>query len=65
MVIHRESLPLKDLAISAKSGGGIHFGVMGLSSGVFADWLEMVEVLTVGATVSLGHPILWVTGKGP
>ena len=75
MVMCRESSPLKDLAIFAKLGDGIHFCVMGLPSGVFAHWLEIVKVpvlwletvkvFTIGVTVSFEHPILQVTGKEP
>ena len=61
MVMHGELSPLKDLAISAKLGGGIQFCVTGLSSGVFACWLETAKVMVVG----FQHPILWVTGKEP
>ena len=65
MVICGESPPLKDLAISAQPGGGICLGVTGLSGGVFAHWLEMVEAFAIMEMVSFEHCILWVTEKEP
>ena len=44
IVMLGESPPHKDLAISAKPGGGICFCVMGLPSGVFTNWLGTVGV---------------------
>ena len=38
MIMCGESSPLKDLAISAKLGSGIHLGVMGSPSGVSTHW---------------------------
>ena len=73
MVTHGESSPLKDLAISAKPGGSVCICAMGLPSGVFTHWLEIVQVSVIwlntvqgfapGVMVSFEHPILWVTGK--
>ena len=75
MVICGELPPLKDLAISAKLGSSIHLGVMGLSSGVFTHWLEMIEipgiwletvkVSAIGGMVSFECPILLVKEKEP
>ena len=75
MAICGELPPLKDLAISTELGSGIYLGVMGLFSGVFAHWLEMVEVagiwletvkvFAVAGMVSFEHPILWVMEKEP
>ena len=75
MIVHGELPPLKDLAISAKPGGGIHIGVKGLSGSVFAHWLEMVKVpdiwletvkvFAIAGMVSFEHPILWVMEKNP
>ena len=76
MVIHRKLSLHRDLAISTKLGSGMSFCEMGLPSGVFAHWLEIVDVpvlwletvkvLTIGVmVVSFEHPILPVTGKEP
>ena len=76
IVMHCVLSPYKDLTISAKLGGGIHFCAMGLPSGVFAClwetvnvpglWLEIVKVLAIEVmVVSFEHPILWATGKEP
>ena len=76
MVMCGESSPHRDLAISAKPGGGICFCVMGPHGGVFTHWLEIVkvpvlqletvQVLAIGVmVVSFEHPILWVTVKEP
>ena len=46
MVVHSESSPHKDLAISAKTGGGFCCCVMGLPGGVFTLWPETVNELT-------------------
>ena len=75
MVMCGELSPCKDLAISAKLGAGVHLGVTGLFNGVFAHWLEMVEVpgvwletgkvFAVVGMVSFECPIMWVAEKEP
>ena len=64
MVMYGESSPHKDLAISAKPGRGSCFYVMGLLSGVFAFWQEMLDELAL-AVLDFDCPISWVTRKEP
>ena len=44
MVMDGELSPHKDLAVSAKPGGGVCFCVMVLPGGVFTHWLGTVSV---------------------
>ena len=66
MVMHGESSPHMDLAISAKLGGDFCCCMMGPPSGVFALWLETIDELAAGVVVvDFNCPIPWVTIKEP